>query len=908
MTIHAPFVDGNTALGNRIDASWLNSVNNFAGNLAGDGVDYPVTRTNVQDNLDIRTRTQLASTVGASYVGFLQGGTGAVLTTAQSKFQESISVFDFMTAAQIAAIKAGTSVTADQTAIGTAITAVLAAGGGELYFPPGVYNITAKIATITTSVGIRLRGAGARTVLYYTGANGSTLFGNPCFFRLQNCTNSVEICNMAFDLNNYGKEPTDERSTCAIDILNCINSRVANCRIINGQREAIVYSGCTGLDISNNYITATLQGSTTITALTGSSGMMLATPAFMTVTSGNVTTTLSEGLRVNLQNFNDATVAANARGVGMISLWNPVTQLPVSAGTFLIRRLASVVIFGASGGSGSNITYTVPNTAYAAIEAYKDTTSGTVYKDLVSVAYNGGIRSDLLFSVASISATLTATVVSVADNGSGKARLTTAAPHGYPVGTTVMATVGLLAGAGIPDLCYTATYVGASTLDLLSVNYVGTGTGTIGVYKITLAGSNDPSYTALTGGQLLYSIPSVNAGTLTTSGTVTGAVVGSSGRALLTINKDLESGSQITVAGVTGATGVNGTWYVQRMSSSTVELIDSVFGGTFSGAGTFTTNPTVTVNNRWQQQAIRSLASLGNNTSINITDNTIIGWGLLLTDASVRIENNVITNYTYGAGVALNYTPASNSVIANNIISYSAGQDINLTWPSGIETYCPATVIQGNSITRNAGNGIFNAGQYCNIVGNVCNDNGQYNRFGSGIVSGYTDVAANASSTIVAYNTLRDNGYGTQRYAYEESQQALTGIKVDRNEVLCAATYSSIAPVVTPANYSFSTTGSTQFTGYTIEKTSLLTVTTSGVLAVGQQSFLTAISGLVGVAGDFVEVKVLDDTLYTAGWQFTGQVDSVGNVIVRVINCTAAPAALGPASYTFKARLSQAKP
>jgi hypothetical protein len=78
-------------------------------------------------------------TADSADVAYLPSGTGAVATNVQSKLRESVSVFDFMTAAQIAAVQAGTSVD-DTAAIQAAVTA-----GRSVFIPPGSYKITASI-------------------------------------------------------------------------------------------------------------------------------------------------------------------------------------------------------------------------------------------------------------------------------------------------------------------------------------------------------------------------------------------------------------------------------------------------------------------------------------------------------------------------------------------------------------------------------------------------------------------------------------------------------------------------------------------------------------------------------------------------------------------------------------------
>lgn len=67
-------------------------------------------------------------------------GAGAVATDVHSKLRESVSVFDFMTAAQIADVKSGTASIDVTTAIQFAINS-LGTGGG-LVIHPGTYKIT----------------------------------------------------------------------------------------------------------------------------------------------------------------------------------------------------------------------------------------------------------------------------------------------------------------------------------------------------------------------------------------------------------------------------------------------------------------------------------------------------------------------------------------------------------------------------------------------------------------------------------------------------------------------------------------------------------------------------------------------------------------------------------------------
>lgn len=122
------FIDGQTP----ILASWLNDV---------DAVVY------ANDDL----AGNLAASSGSSLVGFIQAGAGAVATTVQSKLREWVSVFDFMTSAQIADVRSGAATVNVATAVTNAINYCLARSN-RLYFPEGAYLITGGVSINNTVV------------------------------------------------------------------------------------------------------------------------------------------------------------------------------------------------------------------------------------------------------------------------------------------------------------------------------------------------------------------------------------------------------------------------------------------------------------------------------------------------------------------------------------------------------------------------------------------------------------------------------------------------------------------------------------------------------------------------------------------------------------------------------------
>lgn len=103
---------------------------------------------------DVTLRGDLANTYGSELVGFLQSGTGTVARTAESKLREIVSVKDFGAA--------GDGITDDAVAIQSAINAVVAAGGGKVFFPAGTYMLG---DALDFGSNVTLEGVGAGSVL-----------------------------------------------------------------------------------------------------------------------------------------------------------------------------------------------------------------------------------------------------------------------------------------------------------------------------------------------------------------------------------------------------------------------------------------------------------------------------------------------------------------------------------------------------------------------------------------------------------------------------------------------------------------------------------------------------------------------------------------------------------------------
>jgi len=131
----------------------------------------------------------LAASGGSALVGYIGGGSGAVATTVQAKLRQSVSVFDFMTAAQIAAVQAHTA--NDVTAAIQACWSYCTDNGFEAFHPDGWYTITSQLvwngagSIVSESAGsviyptgtgytaVLINGTLTRCSLYLNGANNT---------------------------------------------------------------------------------------------------------------------------------------------------------------------------------------------------------------------------------------------------------------------------------------------------------------------------------------------------------------------------------------------------------------------------------------------------------------------------------------------------------------------------------------------------------------------------------------------------------------------------------------------------------------------------------------------------------------------------------------------------------------
>lgn len=114
-----------------------------------------------------------AASSGASLVGYIAPGSGAVATTVSQALGDMVSVFRFMTAAQIADVQAKTTTLDVTAAIQSAINAVGAQG--KVYFPAGSYKVTSQLLVSNHRVHLVGSGSFATQIVFAPTASGTCL-------------------------------------------------------------------------------------------------------------------------------------------------------------------------------------------------------------------------------------------------------------------------------------------------------------------------------------------------------------------------------------------------------------------------------------------------------------------------------------------------------------------------------------------------------------------------------------------------------------------------------------------------------------------------------------------------------------------------------------------------------------
>ena len=207
------------------------SVGDFSIKLLDANGTLVLSAPNVTTRLDA---SNLTGSISSALVSFLQAGAGAVSRTVQDKLRDVVSVFDFMTAAQIAAVKASTFLVD----VAAPINAAISSGAREVFFPQGGYAISAPINIGATSVGVTLQGAGRQaTVIRNTGAGPAVQsIGNA----ILNNT-SIRIADMSIEGNAGTQEGVllDYTSQAVLERLDCYANGFSGIKVQRGSHIAV---------------------------------------------------------------------------------------------------------------------------------------------------------------------------------------------------------------------------------------------------------------------------------------------------------------------------------------------------------------------------------------------------------------------------------------------------------------------------------------------------------------------------------------------------------------------------------------------------------------------------------------------------------------------------------------------
>jgi len=187
------------------------------------------------------TQQQGAGAVDASQVSYIPPFTGSVATNVEDKLAQTISVMDFGAV--------GDGVTNDTAAIQAAN---LAAAGGTLYFPAGVYlSDGTEVLSNTTYVG---DGIGATTIKLRV--NTGHAFSNWKSGSPTNSLTNITIKNMTLDGNyNALTDPLNDNLSIGIYILYSENIRVQNVHMKNYWFGGVNVFGCRQFWIQDNIVT-----------------------------------------------------------------------------------------------------------------------------------------------------------------------------------------------------------------------------------------------------------------------------------------------------------------------------------------------------------------------------------------------------------------------------------------------------------------------------------------------------------------------------------------------------------------------------------------------------------------------------------------------------------------------------
>ena len=395
--------------------------------------------------------------------------------------------------------------------------------------------------------------------------------------------------------------------------------------------------------------------------------------------------------------FASATTTLNKLGIGLTDtvLTSTGTQPQWSSGLTIARGLVTTA---SSISSASTTQATVFDTNARAVSMGSAATSVAIGSNTASEAFTTNVKSYTTGGSSSVTVTanvgLTATISTVARNGSNVATITTTANHGLTTGDII--TVVCTSDAGFNAVQTAATVTGLTTFTYvdagaLVTTVAGSGSVFIGAVGMSLGTAGASSDTWLTfgsspvtagvrAGMLVQGSANIPAGTTVTgvdatrvylSAALTGTITSTSPIAFTDTNTSMgiKTGDQVTIA-TSGDANINGTWPVTVAGATSTTFSFKINTATtqtnLARAGTIVKESTLLIRNR--------------NVTLGSSEASAAPVA-----ATLKGENAVGTNVS---GAALNIRPGlSTGLATGGNINFQTGT----TGSTGDTTQVPVT-------------------------------------------------------------------------------------------------------------------------------------------------------------------------------------------------------------------------
>jgi len=175
--------------------------------------------------------------VDADVINYLQGDTGSVIRTVESRLQDFVSAKDF-------GVK-GDGATDDSTNIQAALTATT---GGKLFFPAGTYIFDAEVAGVSN---ITICGAGVDATIF----QAKTTIGQNNLLAFATKEN-VTISDITFDMRNDAITPilTSAFKENALFFLSCTKIVIEHCKFRRSIKRDIQFNATVSDETQDVYI------------------------------------------------------------------------------------------------------------------------------------------------------------------------------------------------------------------------------------------------------------------------------------------------------------------------------------------------------------------------------------------------------------------------------------------------------------------------------------------------------------------------------------------------------------------------------------------------------------------------------------------------------------------------------